>query len=195
MKAKIAVGLLSLILLIALAVGAAAIYTGAKAETKFSTIRGKVHTYKRKVVEVKLEDLGKNLASKMEATANDFTQDKRPDTVTDGDAATYWEGAPDAYPNTLTVDLRSVAGVKAVRVKLNPDAIWEKRTQTFSVLGSTDGEKFTEIVPSAGYIFIPEENLNTTTIKFAETKLQYLRLVFTANTAATGGQAAEVEVY
>ena len=131
----------------------------------------------------------------MEADTNDFTQDKTPGTATDGNVQSYWEGAADAYPNILTVDLKSVQTVKAVRIKLNPDTIWEKRTQAFSILGSIDGNKFTDIVPSVDYLFDPEENLNTVTIKFNEVKVQYIRLNFSANTAATAGQAAEIEVY
>jgi hypothetical protein len=195
MKTKITLILLTSVILIAVIVAAVIIYFDNKAETKFTMVTGTVHEYVKKVKEFKQENLGTNLALKMEADTNAFTQDKKPVTATDGDVTTYWEGAPDSYPNTLTVDLRSVGSIKAVRIKLNPDTIWEKRTQTFSILGSTDNKTFSEIVPSAKYIFDPEENGNIVTIKFKETKAQYLRLNYTANTGGTAGQAAELEVY
>lgn len=195
MKTRTVISLLSFMIIIAVIVAGAAVYKSSRAKTEFTEVTGTIHEYVKKVKEIKLEDLGTNLALNLEADTNAYTQDKTPDTVTDGDITTYWEGAPNAYPNTLTVDLRESRTVKAVRIRLNPDTIWEKRTQTFSILGSTDNEKFTDIVASADYIFDPEENMNTVTVKFDPVNVQYLRLEYTANTAATAGQAAEFEIY
>jgi hypothetical protein len=195
MKSKITIILLFSVILIAMIVAAVITYVNSKAETKFTMVTGTIHQYVKKVKEVKLEDLGVNLALNMEADTNAFTQDKTPAAATDGNVMTYWEGAPDSYPNILTIDLKSVQSIKAVRIKLNPDTIWEKRTQTFSILGSTDGNEYADMVTPADYLFDPEENLNIVTIKFNENKAQYIRLNFTANTAATAGQTAEIEVY
>ncbi|MFI0504571.1 discoidin domain-containing protein [Streptomyces albogriseolus] len=51
----------------------------------------------------------------------------------DGRVDTYWESA--GHPATLTVRLGAEADVTAVVVKLNPDAAWERRTQSIEVLG------------------------------------------------------------
>jgi hypothetical protein len=195
MKIKKIIILLSSIILMAAIVAAVVLYLDSRAETKFTTVIGTVHEYIKKVKEVKLENLGTNLALKMEAYADSFTQDKTSETATDSDVTTYWEGKPDSYPNKLTVNLKSVASVKALRIKLNPDTLWEKRKQTLSISSSLDDKAYKEIVASADYLFDPEENGNIITIKFDPVKAQYIKLNFTANTAATAGQVAEIEVY
>jgi hypothetical protein len=120
----------------------------------------------------------------------DFTGSK----MIDGDLKTYWEGSSASWPNDVTVDLVSVQQLSTVVLKLNPARIWDKRTQRIEVRVSSDGQDFIAAVPETAYMFDPAENANTVAIKL-NVKARYIRLVFTANTAAKAGQAAELEVY
>src|SRR6185436_13719326 len=97
------------------------------------------------------------------------------------------------FPQTLTVDLGATMTVNRVVLKL-PVAGWGARTQTLSLLGSTDGSTFATVVASRGATFDPASS-NTATITFAATALRFLRLNFTANTGWPAGQLAELEVY
>jgi hypothetical protein len=108
----------------------------------------------------------------------------------DGQTATYWEGA---VPSTLTVRLGTDATVSAVVVRLNPDAAWGPRSQTIEVLGRAQGATaFTTIKTAAAYAFSPSTG-NTATIALTATATD-VRLRFTANTGAPGGQVAELQV-
>jgi hypothetical protein len=62
--------------------------------------------------------------------------------ATDGDANTYWESANNAFPQWLQVDLGATYNVGRVTLKLPPSSAWGTRTQTLSVLTSTDGSSF-----------------------------------------------------
>lgn len=139
---------------------------------------------------------GTNIALEGKAEASSFTQSYVARKAIDGNAkgVSYWEAAPDSYPNTLTVDLKRVAPIHAVRILLNPASIWGKRTQTFAVKVSTDGENFTELVPLKDYVFDPDRG-NEAVITFDPVDAQYVQLEFTANTGAAGGQVAEFEIY
>ncbi|MDQ1702980.1 MAG: hypothetical protein QOF57_2232, partial [Frankiaceae bacterium] len=103
----------------------------------------------------------------------------------------YWEGTANAYPNWLQVDLGSAQTVGRVVLKL--PTTWGTRTQTLSVLGSTDGSAWTTVKASAAYAFNP--SANTVTITFTGASERYVRVNITANTGATGGQLSEFEVY
>jgi subtilase family serine protease len=133
-----------------------------------------------------------NLAAGKTITASSVQQTYVAANANDGNVNTYWEGAANAYPNTLTVDLGSVQSVYKVVLKLN--ASWGSRTQTLSVLSSTDNSTYATRVASSTYTFNPTSS-NTVTITFTETTARYIRLNFTANSGATGGQVAEFEVY
>lgn len=133
-----------------------------------------------------------NLARAKSITANNYTQVYVPDNAVDGNVNTYWEGGANAYPNILTADLGSVQAVYKIVLRLNPT--WEARTQTLSVLTSTDNGTYSTVKASDTYNFNPSTG-NTVTITFTETNARYVRLNFTANSGATGGQAAEYEVY
>ncbi|MGE5594106.1 MAG: discoidin domain-containing protein [Betaproteobacteria bacterium] len=135
-----------------------------------------------------------NHALNKQVTASSYTQIYRAENANDGNVFTYWEGAPRSYPNTLTLDLGDTCTVKSVVIKLNPDPIWARRTQTLAVLASADGADFVTVVDAAEYTFDPETG-NAVTINFAAVETRYLRLVFTENSGATGGQVAELEVY
>ncbi|MFF3854394.1 discoidin domain-containing protein [Micromonospora sp. NPDC002575] len=112
----------------------------------------------------------------------------------DGDASTYWESANNAFPQSLTVDLGVARSVSRVVLRLPPAAAWQTRTQTLSVLGSTDGSAFTTLKPSAGYTFDPATG-NTVTVTFPATTRRHVRVTFTGNTAWPAGQLSEFEVH
>jgi hypothetical protein len=112
----------------------------------------------------------------------------------DGNANTYWESRNNAFPGTVTVDLGASKAVKRVVLKLPPAAAWATRTQTLSVLGSTDNSSFTTLKASAGYTFNPSSG-NTVTISLPGTSTRYLRLNVTANTGWPAAQISEFEAY
>ena len=114
----------------------------------------------------------------------------------DGNTSTYWESQDGAgYPQTLTVNLGSDIGIGSITLDLPPSSAWSTRTETLSVLGSTNGSTFSQIVASAGYTFNPSTG-NTVTISLpAGTSAQYLELSVTANTGWDAAQLSEFEVY
>ncbi|TCB91244.1 Secreted glycosyl hydrolase [Micromonospora zingiberis] len=136
---------------------------------------------------------GTNLAAGKPATASSTVHVFAAANAVDDDVTTYWEGAPGAYPSTLTVALGANASISAVVVKLNPDAAWGPRTQTFSVLGREQSASgFSTLVGSVNYSFSPAGS-NTVTIPVSATAAD-VRLSFTANTGSSNGQVAEFQV-
>jgi hypothetical protein len=118
-----------------------------------------------------------------------------PATATDGNAATYWESANNAFPQWVQVDLGAVTSIGKVTLKLPPDSAWATRTQTLSVLGSTDGTNFnTTLSASAGRTFDPASG-NTVAITVPASNVRYVRINVTANTGWPAAQVAEFEVY
>ena len=76
-----------------------------------------------------------------------------------------------------------------------PSSAWGARTQTVTVLGSTDGSTYSTVVGSTGYRFDPATG-NTATVSLpAGTNLRHLRLTVSANTGWPAGQFSEVEAY
>ncbi|WP_049573121.1 discoidin domain-containing protein [Nonomuraea sp. SBT364] len=128
-----------------------------------------------------------NLAAGRPATASSHTQTYAAANVTDGNQATYWESANNAFPQWVQVDLGATATVSSLTLKL-PSG-WPSRTQTLTVQGSTDGSGFTTIKGSATYTFAPSVTIPVT----ASTR--YVRLQFSANTGWPAGQLAEFEVW
>ncbi|MEV0808379.1 discoidin domain-containing protein [Micromonospora sp. NPDC050200] len=112
----------------------------------------------------------------------------------DGNASTYWESANNAFPQSLTVDLGAARSVSRVVLKLPPATAWQTRTQTLSVLGSTDGSSYGVLKSSAGYTFDPATG-NTVTITFPAASQRYLRVTVTGNTGWPAGQLSEFEVH
>ena len=135
-----------------------------------------------------------NLAAGRPVTATGQSDVYGPGNAVDGNANSYWESANNAFPQSITVDLGSAQSVGRVVLKLPPATAWQTRTQTLSVLGSTNGSSYATVVGSAGHTFNPATG-NTVSITFAATSQRYLRLTFTANTGWPAGQLAEVEVY
>ncbi len=119
-----------------------------------------------------------------------FTGDK----AVDGDLSSYWEGAANSYPDSLTVDLVSSRRLGTAVLKLNPKRIWGPRTQRIEVLSSEDGKEFVPLAPERDYPFDPAANGNAVAIPLG-VAARYLRLVFSGNSGAGAGQLAELEIY
>ncbi|MEY9967955.1 chitodextrinase [Streptacidiphilus sp. MAP12-16] len=136
-----------------------------------------------------------NLALHKATSESSHTQVYASGNAVDGDANSYWESANNAFPQWLQVDLGSAQSAGRVVLTLPPSTAWGARTQTLSVLGSTDGSSFSTLVGSAGHTFDPATG-NTATITFPATaNVRYLRLNFTANTGWPAGQVSEFQVY
>jgi hypothetical protein len=136
----------------------------------------------------------KNLAFGKPAVASSKIDVYTANKAVDGDVSSYWEGAARSFPGTLHVDLINPEKITTIVVKLNPQKMWGKRTQRIEIKTGNDGEKWTVTVPEKDYIFDPETNANTAVIPVNVTT-RYVQLVFTANTGATNGQMAELEIY
>ncbi|MET0534374.1 MAG: CARDB domain-containing protein [Steroidobacter sp.] len=111
----------------------------------------------------------------------------------DGNLATYWESG---FPAWLNVAMGSNVRVSQVMVRLNPDSAWGTRAQTFSIEGRDQaGGNYVPLVGSAQYTFNPATgNSVTITVPTSAPLVADLRLSFTANTGAPGGQVAELQV-
>jgi hypothetical protein len=135
-----------------------------------------------------------DLAQGAATAASGYTQVYAPGNAVDGNPNTYWESTDNAFPQWLQVDLGSAQSISRLVLDLPPSSAWGARTQTFSVLGSTDGANFATIVGSAPHTFDPASG-NTVTITLTPTTTRYLRLNFTANTGWPAGQCSEFQVY
>ncbi|MFF4394752.1 discoidin domain-containing protein [Streptomyces sp. NPDC001480] len=140
-------------------------------------------------------DPNRNLAKGRPATATGSQDVYTPGKAVDGDASSYWESANNAFPQSWTVDLGSAQTVRRLVLKLPPSAAWGARTQTITVLGSTDGSNWSTVAGSQGYRFDPATG-NTATVSLPSgTSLRHLRLTVSANTGWPAGQFSEVEAY
>lgn len=139
---------------------------------------------------------GENIAGEAKMTSSGNNDVYVANKANDGDTAgaSYWEGAPNEYPNILTATFAEEKSIHAVKVLLCPLSIWGARKQTFSVEVSSDGENFEELIASAEYGFDPDAG-NELVLEFDAVTCKAVRLVFTANTGATGAQVAELELY
>jgi F5/8 type C domain/Abnormal spindle-like microcephaly-assoc'd, ASPM-SPD-2-Hydin/Beta-galactosidase len=136
-----------------------------------------------------------DLALNRSVTASSYTQGYVPANTVDGNTSTYWESTNGAWPATLTVDLGSTQSLGSVVVDLPPSSAWQTRTQTFSVLGSTNNSTWTTLVGSATYTFNPSTG-NTVTVSLPSgTSERYVELSFTANSVQNGAQVSELAVY
>ncbi|GAA3451920.1 choice-of-anchor D domain-containing protein [Dactylosporangium matsuzakiense] len=136
-----------------------------------------------------------NIALNRAATASSQVNGTQtPATVTDGNAATYWESANNAFPQWVQVDLGAATSIGKVTLKLPPDTAWATRTQTLSVTGSTDGTNFSTLSASAGRTFNPASG-NTVAITVPASSVRYVRVNVSANTGWPAAQLSELEVY
>ncbi|QDY08030.1 mycodextranase [Micromonospora sp. HM134] len=135
---------------------------------------------------------GGNLALGRPATATSVNQTYAAGNAVDGNPGSYWESANNAFPQSLTVDLGASRTVDRVVLKL--PAGWERRTQTLSVLGSTDGSSYGTLAASAGRVFDPAAG-NSVSIALPSGTRRYVRVTVTGNTGWPAAQLAELEVY
>ncbi|MFC9290199.1 CARDB domain-containing protein [Streptomyces sp. NPDC057052] len=134
---------------------------------------------------------GTNLARGKPVEATSSVQGYAAANATDDSASTYWEAA--GHPADLTVRLGADADLDAVVVKLDPDPVWAARTQGIQVLArGQSGGAFTSLVDAKPYSFSPASG-NTVTIPVSG-RWADVRLRFSSNTGAPGGQVAEFQV-
>ncbi|GAA2596416.1 CARDB domain-containing protein [Actinomadura fulvescens] len=137
---------------------------------------------------------GSNLAAGKPITASSTIFNFLAANANDNNLATYWESAAGGYPADLTVSLGGRASLTSVAVKLNPDSAWAARTQNIEVLGRTSASgTFTTLKAAQTYTFNPATNGNSVSIPVSGTAAE-VRLRITANSGATGAQAAEFQV-
>ncbi|MBO0609316.1 discoidin domain-containing protein [Myceligenerans salitolerans] len=135
-----------------------------------------------------------NLALGKPIAASSITQTYVASNANDGSTSSYWEGAGGQYPSHLTVDLGEDADLERLVVTLPPPDVWSPRTQTFSVLGRSDGESsFRTLLASSAYDFDPASG-NRVEIPLTATAGE-VRLAFSGNTGAGNGQVSELEVW
>ena len=130
-----------------------------------------------------------NLALNKPVTANSNGSFVAANAV-DSNVSSYWESPNNAFPQSFTVDLGATAGLTSVVLRVPP--AWGSRTQTLSVLGSTNNSTYTTIVGSAGYVF-PAGGAVTIGLP-ANTSARYVRLTFTANTGWPAAQLSDLQV-
>ncbi|MEY9910809.1 riboflavin synthase alpha subunit [Catenulispora sp. MAP12-49] len=135
-----------------------------------------------------------NLALNQPTSSSGYTQNYVPGNVVDGNTSSYWESTDNAFPQWIQVDLGASKSISKVVLDLPPSSSWATRSQTLSVLGSTDDSTFSTIVGSASYTFNPSTG-NTVTITFPSTSPRYVRLNFTANTGWPAGQLSEFQIF
>jgi hypothetical protein len=136
-----------------------------------------------------------NIAAGQPASASSSNSPYVAANMTDGDPSTYWESANGSFPQWAQVDLGQNWSIGKIVLRLPPSTAWGARTETLSVLGSTDGTNFSTILGSAGYNFDPNANNNTVTIPFGATTARYVRVNITANTGWAAGQLSDFEVF
>lgn len=134
---------------------------------------------------------GTNLARNKPVEATSSVQSYVAANATDDSTATYWEAA--GHPADLTVKLGADADLSAVVVKLDPAPVWAARTQGIQVLGRQQSASgFISLVAAKSYAFSPASG-NTVTIPVSG-RWADVRLRFSSNTGAPGGQVAEFQV-
>ncbi|HWG24370.1 discoidin domain-containing protein, partial [Actinospica sp.] len=135
-----------------------------------------------------------NLALNAPITASSTTQNYAAANADDGNTSTYWESANGSWPATLTANLGAVDSLSSLVVDLPPSSAWQTRTQTLSVLGSTDNSTWTTLAASATYTFNPSTGNSVSITLPSGTSDQYVRLSFTANSVQNGAQVSELQV-
>jgi hypothetical protein len=136
-----------------------------------------------------------DLALNRPVTASSSTQNYAAANAVDGNTSTYWESANGTWPATYTVDLGSTTTIGNLVIDLPPSSAWQTRTQTLSVLGSTNDSTWTTLVAAATYTWNPSTG-NTVTITLPSgTADRYVELSFTANSVQNGAQMSELEVF
>lgn len=133
---------------------------------------------------------GTNQAVGKPITASSTVQNFVATNANDDDVTTYWEGTG---TSSLTIKLGANVDTSQVVVKLNPSSAWGARTQTIEVDGrEQSATDFSQISAAKQYSFDPATG-NSVTIPVTA-RVADVRLTFSNNSGAGGGQAAEVQV-
>ena len=133
---------------------------------------------------------GTNQAVGKPITASSTVQNFVATNANDDNLSTYWEGTG---TSSLTIQLGANVDTSSVVVKLNPDGAWGPRTQTIEIQGrEQSASSFTQLVAPTSYSFDPASG-NSVTIPVTS-RIADVKLIFSANSGAGGGQAAEVQV-
>jgi len=136
-----------------------------------------------------------DLALNQPVTASSYTQTYVPANAVDGNTSTYWESTDGTWPATFTVNLGASTTLGNIVIDLPPSTAWSTRTQTLSILGSTNDSTWTTLVASATYTWNPSTG-NTVSINLPSgTSDQYVELDFTANSVQNGAQISELEIF
>ncbi|WP_408894927.1 discoidin domain-containing protein [Paenibacillus taichungensis] len=134
-----------------------------------------------------------DLAQGKQVTASGYNQTYSPTNVIDSNQATYWESTNSEFPQWIQVDLGTNTNIDQIVLKL--PTVWEKRTQTITVQGSTNSSSFTDIVGSAEYVFNPSVGENSVKIDFPAVETRYVRLSITGNSEWPAAQLSTFEIY
>ncbi|MFI6316840.1 discoidin domain-containing protein [Nonomuraea sp. NPDC050556] len=137
---------------------------------------------------------GPNLSPGKATQASSSLPDYPVSNVNDGNQATYWESANNAFPQWARIDLGAPTSVDQIVLKVPAPAAWQTRTQTLTVQGGADGTTFSTVKASAGYTFNPATG-NAVTIDFPAATHRYWRVLITANTGWPAAQISEFEIY
>jgi Pectate lyase superfamily protein/F5/8 type C domain len=134
-----------------------------------------------------------DLALDQSVTASSTTSGFPASNAVDGNTGTYWESTDGSWPATFTVNLGSAKTLGKIVIDLPPT--WPTRTQTLSILGSTNDSTWTTLVGSATYTWNSSTGNSVTVSLPSGTSDQYVELHFTANDVQNGAQIAEFGVY
>lgn len=140
-------------------------------------------------------DYGENIALGRAVSENGHTQVYHCRNVNDGETLTYWEGRADDYPNEITFDMEETRTIAGARILLNPRSNWGARTQDVEIRISEDDENYTVAYSKSTLSFDPADGNYAYMELEVPVEARYIRFIFYANTGATGGQAAEIEIY
>ena len=131
-----------------------------------------------------------NLSAGKTATASSHTDVYPAPNVTDGNQATYWESANNAFPQWVQVDLGSAATVNQLTLKL-PRGGWPTIRRRSPCWAARTGR-----ASARSRTRPPTPSTPTATIGAvsATGTPRYVRLQITANSAWPAGQLSEFEV-
>ncbi|GIF48094.1 ASPM-SPD-2-Hydin domain-containing protein [Asanoa ferruginea] len=131
-----------------------------------------------------------NLAAGRPVTATSANGPYPATNAVDGNVASYWESNNGQFPQSLTVDLGSAQSVGRLVLKLPTN--WETRTQNITVLGSTDGGTYSQILGAANYTF---NQGSSVTVNLPAGTRRFVRLTINSNNVWPAAQLSEFEVY
>jgi hypothetical protein len=128
------------------------------------------------------------------ATASSHAPGYVPGNADDGNLRTYWESAPNAFPQQLYVKLAAPETIAKMVLSLPPDADWDSRTQTIVVDGSLNGGPAFTVHGEARYTF-NAANGDAVTVTFPGVRVDTIELDFLANSGWYAAQLSEIAIY